>query len=134
MKKTVSFIMAMCLLICGCSLTGSAADAKSNVFYYKDNTVEVTVLGDDISYDKMKQIADCVAGVEDDDGVSECGIACIFGHKLETTTSTSVTHNAYTTSPKCVKNTYSVEYCTRSSCDYSSKTLISSTRIATCHG
>jgi hypothetical protein len=68
-----------------------------------------------------------------DDPENPDNIICdIFGHNLTTTTAVEVTHNVYTTSPKCVRKTYNGEYCTR--CDYINKTLKSSVRISTCHG
>lgn len=132
MKKYISFVMAMCLLICGVSLESSAASLESNLFTYGDT--EITVEGADLSYEQMQKIADHIAGAENGSEVSTYGILCIFGHKLTTSTVIKITHNAYTTTPKCIKYLYDVQSCTRSSCDYVDETLISSHRTATCHG
>ncbi len=66
-----------------------------------------------------------------DDNAATYGLTCtLFGHKLETTTSSVVTHKARTTAPRCLKKTYKYEACTR--CDYETSTLLSSTYIVCC--
>lgn len=60
------------------------------------------------------------------------GLSCIFGHDLATGTTRKTTHNAYTTSPKCLEELYSYEICQRSDCSYSKIALIYSSRIV-CH-
>ena len=130
MKRIISLMSIVCLLMCGFSMSSSASE--NNTFIY-DNK-EITVENTELSYEEMKAIADAVAGVESENNVNARGILCIFGHKLTTSSVTEITHNAYTTTPKCIENKYLVESCTRESCDYINETLISSMRIATCHG
>lgn len=132
MKRIISILSAVCLLMCGFVFSSSAADTGAYTFIYDDR--EITVESTDLSYEEMKAVADAVAGVEQESEVSTCGILCIFGHKISTSTVTETIHNAYTTTPKCIRNIYDVESCTRSNCDYIVKTLIDSTRIASCHG
>lgn len=135
MKRIISCLAIVCLLMCGFVMSSSAADDGVSVAYtfvYGDK--EITVESSELSYEEMKAIADVVAGVEPENEASPCGIWCLFGHNLTTSYVTEVTHNAYTTSPKCLQNKYQVESCTRSSCDYAEKTLLTSTRISTCHG
>lgn len=136
MKKTISYIMALCLILSATTFGSNASVINDNIFYYGDNK-EVVIENENISRDKMRFIADYVA--EGDDAIYEneidtCGILCIFGHDLTTSSATETTHNAYSTSPKCLVKTYKVEYCTRSSCDYISKELIKSYRTSVCHG
>lgn len=59
-------------------------------------------------------------------------LCTLFGHKNTTSTSVTVTHNVYTTSPKCVKDTYTTYTCTR--CGNVETVLTDSIRISTCHG
>ena len=61
-------------------------------------------------------------------------LCCLFGHALTASYATETVHNAYTSSPHCVKNTYLVISCGHEGCDYIEKILTSSKRITTCHG
>ena len=133
MKKVISFILIVCSILCCVSSISSAAEEPPSCFVY-ENGVEITVYNDNLSYKEKKIIADFVAYGEFSETYSTYGLACIFGHKLEKTYVDEVIHNSYSTSPKCLKNTYIVEMCTRSSCDYITKELSSSKRISTCHG
>ena len=66
-----------------------------------------------------------------DDGTSTYGITCtLFGHKLQTTVVATVTHKVRATSPRCKKETYNYEECSR--CDYNNATLISTEYIICC--
>ena len=132
MKKTISLFLIICLLVCMFSISSSATDNGTNIFIYGEK--EIIVENTELSYEEMKAIADVVAGIESEPQSNARGILCIFGHKIATSEVTEITHNAYTTTPKCIKNIYDVEYCTRDNCDYIEETLITSTRIATCHG
>ncbi|MBR6534635.1 MAG: hypothetical protein IKT65_03555 [Clostridia bacterium] len=132
MKKFLSLATAVTMALSGFSLNTFASDVSDATFDY-GNGIEVTVTGN-FSYEKKQMIADyLVYGSENAN--SARGILCIFGHKLESSYSTITHHNAYTDSPKCNVYTYETIACSRSSCDYvESKELISTTRIATCHG
>ncbi len=131
-KRRLVGLIAACTILGGATVSGSALDMSNNVFTYGDT--EIVIENTDIADDKMQYIADYIAGEVNDDGVSTCGILCIFGHDIETTQATQTTHNKYTTSPKCERSTYRVESCQRSSCDYIKKELIKTTRISACHG
>ncbi len=137
MKKLISLAAALSLLITGATIGSSAAESiplNVNSFYYGNK--EVTIDAVDISQEKMQFIADFIVDEPNNtyDEVAPCGIACLFGHKLTKTSATETSHNAYSSSPKCLVKIYNVEYCTRSSCDYIKKDLISSYRTSTCHG
>lgn len=59
------------------------------------------------------------------------GVTCtLFGHKLDEGTTTTITHKARTTAPRCLEETYSYEICTR--CDYAEYTLLGSVYIYCC--
>ena len=58
----------------------------------------------------------------------------ILGHKLTASYAKETVHNAYAASPHCVQNTYLVISCGREGCGHIEKILVSSKRIANCHG
>ena len=58
----------------------------------------------------------------------------LLGHKLTASYAKETVHNAYTASPHCVQNTYLVISCGREGCGHIEKILVSSKRIANCHG
>ena len=131
MKKIISLIMALCLMICGFSVVGSADEVTNNVFHYADS--DIVIMVDGLSTAEMRRIADYIAyGDTHDDGISTCALCS--SHIIETTQAIQTTHNVFSTSPKCYVRTFRVECCTRSSCDYIKKTLIDSYRISECHG
>ncbi len=136
MKRIILLVLVACMLFSVNTLADSVNDEKAMTFYYEDR--EVIVESNGLTQEEMKRIADFIAtddnGYSNHSGVETYGLACLFGHSLTTTYATEITHNAYTTSPKCLSNYYKVETCTRSSCDYVKKSLVSSTRTAKCHG
>lgn len=128
MKKIVSMIMAVCLISAFTCVAG-AADVDSNIFYYGDK--EIVVEGENLSHEEMKAIADFVAEGNDSGDASTYGLMCsLFGHNIEETTAREITHNVYSTAPKCVEKTYKVRTCSR--CDHIEKELIYSKRV-NCH-
>lgn len=67
----------------------------------------------------------------DGEDAATYGLICtLFGHKIESSTAYTITHKASATDPRCKKNIYYVETCTR--CDYTAKELISSEYISCC--
>ena len=134
MKRILPLILALCLLLCGTVSADSPVAGEATTFTYDDTVVIVENNG--LSIEELQHIADYLAIGEaaHDDHVSTYGLQCLFGHAINTTYATQITHNAYTTSPKCLEEKYKVEVCTRSSCDYIKKTLVYSSRIGTCHG
>ncbi len=130
MKKVLALILAIASVF---SLATFSASAENSA----ENTVVITRCDTDfvfeagVSEDLMNSF---IYAVETDcDGCEDAayGLVCtLFGHKLETSTAHTITHKASATAPRCLKNTYSVEACTR--CDYTSKTLLSSKYISCC--
>lgn len=134
MKRLVSIVLTMIIIVVSTVITTSASEGSTVTFYYGDVEVTVSNVGN-LEYETLKAIADFVAtDSSDDSAIMPCNILCIFGHDLTTTAATKTTHNAYTTSPKCLEEVYSIVTCTRSSCDYFERTLIRSNRIGFCHG
>ena len=83
------------------------------------------------SRDVIILLRDMVNGVAPVQISSACAL---FGHKRCEEYATEIVHNAYVDSPHCEKNKYLVISCGRDGCDYIEKDLVSSTRIASCHG
>ena len=100
----------------------------SYTFEYDEKSI--TIESENITFDQAKQIADTIA--YGNESSTTYGILCIFGHKLSTTYAVETTHKEYSSAPRCVERTYEVTYCTRSSCDHSEATLISSIRVSCC--
>jgi len=136
MKKTLFLIVVVLATVCIFS-AASLAEENTVTFYY-DNDVEVTAeLNEELGYERIKSIADRIAAGEISDGEPEeptrLNPQCAAGnHALTYTTFSSVRHYVYTTSPKCVKDTYRNETCTRIGCSYSVDVLTGSERIY-CH-
>ena len=135
-KKLIAIFATIVILTVVCAADG----IETNTFYY-ENGKEITVFNENLSYHEKKEIADYIAYnsnsfhlLEPCYSVESSILCTLFGHNLETTYVSETNHNVYTESPRCVRNTYACEYCTRSSCDYIETTLISSFRISSCHG
>lgn len=129
MKQFISLILVVVSLFSLMSIPVYADTAE-------EDTVTVTVNDIDFIFDaatsedfRNKAIAHYFN--HDNDGAETYGLTCtLFGHKLESSIVTSVTHKARTTAPRCLQKKYNIEACTR--CDYTNSTLISSTYISCC--
>lgn len=125
-KRICAFVLAATMLFCIFSVQTQAAETATQ------SDIDIYIENQEISEETKAKILEYYS-VENpvDDGVATCGITCtLFGHNLEASTVVKVTHNARTTSPKCLKKTYAYEACTR--CDYDSSTLLSSQYIICC--
>ena len=129
MKRIISLIMAVVSLFCVMSVSAGANGVD-------DGTVTVTVNETDFIFDAntteevRERIIDNYFNGEDDTATTYGLICTLFGHKIETTSLTTVTHKVRTTAPRCRRDTYSVDTCSR--CDYTESTLTSSNYIACC--
>ena len=128
MKKIIALIMSVMLVFSVMSVSVYAEDTADNVV--------VSVNGVDFIFDtdtsedfRNKFIADYFNPGED--GAEAYGLTCtLLGHNIENSVSTVITHKVSSTSPRCLKEIYSVDPCTR--CNYSDATLISSSYIVCC--
>ena len=143
MKKTICIIIAAVSIVAlslSYQVFAEGGTEITETFYYEGKEITVTT-SDEFSYEELQLIADQIAygdltpsGGLEGHAINSNLFCVLFGHSIKTATAVEITHNVYTTSPKCVKNTYTVETCERSNCDYYVKTLKSSMRISTCHG
>ncbi len=130
MKKIMAVILAIASVFSLATFSASAENAT-------DNTVVITrgdtdyIFDADISDDLIDRYIYAIEAEHDCDDTAAYGLMCtLFGHKLESSTAHTITHNARTSAPRCLKRTYYVEACTR--CDYTSQTLLDSTYISCC--
>ncbi len=126
MKKVISLILSLCFILSLGVIPASAEEAVEN------NDVTIIIHNEDISEEtKEKLIAFYSDPESHNDTVATYGLTCtLFGHKLESTTTSVITHKVRTTVPRCQKKTYNYEACTR--CDYENSTLLSTTYIDCC--
>ncbi len=126
-ENLFAILLVLTLLISTCVLPTSAKESTVN------NTEIEIIINDDVSEETKEKIEKYFASGEPttDDGISTYGLTCtLFGHKIEATSVSTITHKVRSTSPKCLKNTYAYEACTR--CDYETSTLTRSEYIVCC--
>ena len=129
MKKIFAFIMVAVSLFSVMSVSAYAEDLK-------EETITVTVNETVFTFDantsedfRNKVIADYFN--EKDEDVATYGLMCtLFGHKLESSVITVITHKVKATAPRCLRERFDTEACTR--CNYTHKELITSSYISCC--
>lgn len=139
MNKVFKCIVASIIIACILSMVSFASQQATYTFYYPDR--EITIESTHLNEEEAQMIANNIAyGIVTSNHIGteyeiNTPLMCIlFGHSIETSIARETIHNAYPTTPKCVKNTYQIDVCTRESCDYIQTTLIDSTRTSQCHG
>lgn len=124
LKRFISCFLALTIAVCSFQ---TIAFAESNNDEPKNISIE---FHNDISDVAKERVIAHFYG-EDENLINTRGLTCtLFGHKLETGTTSVVTHNVSSTAPRCLRETFDYEICTR--CDYSEYTLIGSEYIY-CH-
>lgn len=120
--------MSAALVFCVMSISASAEETSENIIVNDGQTVFVFENG--LSSEMQNRfIADYYN--LDDDGAETYGLTCtLFGHDLGTSNVSTVTHKVRATDPRCLKEYFTFEACSR--CDYSNSTLISSVYISCC--
>lgn len=129
MKKIIALILVVVSLFSVMSISAYAESIEENTISIAINdTVFVFDVNTSEEF-RIKAIAHYFN--HDDDNTASYGLTCtLFGHKLESSVITTITHKVRTTSPKCLEETYDTEACTR--CDYANATLIGSEYIVCC--
>lgn len=129
MKKIIALIMVVVSLFSVMSVSAYAEDVSEDTITVTVNET-VFVFPADTSEDfRNKFIAHYFN--ENDEDVATYGLMCtLFGHKLESAVIQTVTHKVKSTAPRCLRETYDTEACTR--CDYTNAVLISSVYISCC--
>ncbi len=128
MKKIIALIMVIVSLFSVMSISVYAEDKE-------ETTVTVTVNDIEFVFDaatseefRSRAIAHYF---DHDDSAAAYGLTCtLFGHKIESSVTTAVTHKVNATDPRCLRQRFNTEVCTR--CDYTNSTLINSAYISCC--
>ena len=124
-KSLFAFLLAISLFISAFVIPVSA---KTDV----DSDIEIIIENQNIS-DETKAKIEKYYSTENhsDNGVTTYGLTCtLFGHKLETSCVTTITHKVSATAPRCLEKVYEYEACTR--CDYEASDLLGSSYIFCC--
>lgn len=122
-KKFVSCILVLVFAFCSFQ---TIAFAENDVDTHKNITIE---FHNEISDNARDRVIAHFHGEED--MIAARGITCtLFGHKLETGSTSVVTHKVNSSAPRCLRETYNYEICSR--CDYSEYTFLYSEYIYCC--
>ncbi len=127
MKKILALILVVVSLFSTMSIAAYADEANEITVTVNET---VFVFDADTTEDfRNKFIAHYFN--HDDEGATTYGLTCtLFGHKIESSVVNAVTHKAKATSPRCLRETFDVETCSR--CDYVKSSLITSDYIVCC--
>lgn len=125
-KSLFAFILAISLLVSAFVIPTSAKTDETN------SDIEIIIENENISAETKVKIEKYYSTENHNDDVATTyGLTCtLFGHKLEKSIVSTITHKVSATSPRCLKKTYAYEACTR--CDYENSELISTFYIVCC--
>lgn len=125
-KRVFSFLITLAILFCVVIIPANAEEVENH------NHIEIIIENENISEEtKTKIIAFYTNGGEESEGSVTYGLTCtLFGHKLESSAVSTITHKVRSTSPRCLKKIYNYESCTR--CDYENSILASEIYIVCC--
>lgn len=130
MKKLIAIILAAASVFSLATFSASAENADEDTTVIVRGNVEY-IFEAGVSDDHINSFIESCENEHGDEEASTYGITCtILGHNLEASTVISTQHKAYETAPRCIKNIYKVETCTR--CDYSKTTLMSTQYVFCC--
>ncbi len=128
MLKIISSFLVIILILCSLQ-TISFAETESKC-EHMDGEVTVEFFDEISDFSKEKIIAHFNG--KDMSGIETRGLICtLFGHKIETGTTSTITHKARTSSPRCLKETFTYEVCSRCE-DYAEYNRISYEYIVCC--
>lgn len=130
-KKAFALFLSIVLLMCSSHIFAYAeTDSNASVAdSYISESITI-IFNDETSIEAKEKIIAHFTG-NNSSVVEPKGLTCtILGHNLETGSTETITHKVRTTSPRCLKEIYSYELCSR--CDYSEYSLVSSKYIACC--
>lgn len=129
MKKMISLVMVVISLFLIMSVSVSAEDTNKNTVTVTVNETEFVFDSNTSEEFRNNFIAHYFNDADGD--ASTYGLTCtLFGHKLESSVITTITHKAKATAPRCLREIYDTEACTR--CDYTNAELITSSYISCC--
>ena len=121
--KSLTIFMTVCMLVSLGGLASAASERRES-----DCKTDI-IFEDDVCREKAELLTAVING---EDVENPRNLLCLFGHNTTTTTVWVVTHNVWTTTPKCRQQMYRIIYCTRSGCNYNTGSIISDGRIPCC--
>lgn len=118
------FIMLSVNILALTSSTGVVEFAEENkVVSFDENTT--------LTEEKQQMVAErLVYGAPEEDGASTYAWCWLTGHDYTYDVVFVITHKVYPDSPRCYKETYNVETCTK--CDHMSEELVGGVYIICC--
>ena len=129
MKKIIALVMVIVSIFSVMSISVYAESAEESTVTITVNDVEFVFYADTSEEFRNRAIAHYFDHEEDD--TAAYGLTCtLFGHKLESSITTATKHKVNATDPRCLRQKFNTEVCTR--CDYTNSTLIDSTYISCC--
>jgi len=131
MKITKIVLAIICCI--ALSLSFSANTIVESEFYYPEKDITVIFDTESVFSAEQKQfVADKIVSGASliDDGVSTYALCWLTGHDIVEEEVSVVTHNVYTSAPRCVREIYLVETCSK--CDHLEYTLINTSPIFCC--
>ena len=129
MKKIIALILVVVSLFCTTSISVYAEDANENTVTVTVNEVEFIFDANTTEEYRSKVIAHYFS--HENDGATAYGLTCtLFGHKLESSVVSAITHKVRATDPRCLRERYNMQACSR--CDYVTQSLIDSSYISCC--
>jgi hypothetical protein len=123
-KMLLIFIIAIITAIS--MITAQATDFK------RINIGDISYSYEGMAAEKAEQFVKTIFAEPDALSIQRVNILCLFGHSIHAGRIITVEHNIYPSIPRCLETIYSVEYCTRSGCDYFVTTGQTSRRIGCC--
>jgi hypothetical protein len=129
MKKIIALMLVVISIFSVMSISVYAEDTTENTVTVTVN--ETTFIFDADTSDDFRNKAIANYFNPENDDAAAYGLTCtLFGHKLESSVITTITHKVRATDPRCLRETYNTEVCTR--CDYTNPILIGSEYITCC--
>lgn len=131
MKKIISTFLAVIISIT--LVTTCFAEDSSDIAWEFDDISTTVIFDGETAYSESEQqyIAEMlVYGSSDVTFVQPRAWCWLTGHDKTTEYVNVITHKAYATAPRCIKEQYKVVTCSK--CDFEEMTLISTTSISCC--
>lgn len=124
-SKIIAILLALIMLL---SCSQLVAFAQTSETYESDNIT--IIFHNEVSETTKEKIITNFTGTISET-VESKGLTCsLFGHDLESGTTSTITHKAKSTAPRCLMETYQYQSCSR--CDYYESTFLGSEYIYCC--
>lgn len=133
MKRILSVFMASVLCaISATVITSATAEAVDSAINIVSGDVEYTVEFEDttLTEEQQQAIAESLVNGENCEAHTYGLVCTLFGHDIEESTVSVITHKVKTTSPRCKRQMYQVTICNR--CDYQTQELSGTSYIVCC--